>query len=180
MFVNCNGYGLGDRDDGTPVCDVELPAWAKTPEDFVRINRMVRDPSRLTLAQIFSQVKQNVSSNYDWFWAPDETRMMFAWTDLLALQCYDNKTTRTRFSSPLVKSIFYWTKTSQSIIFRMNSFICFSFRIFINIQTISCKITKRLIYTEWQPQTPSKATLKTAKWLNDESAPSKHSMCSIW
>ncbi|XP_062872343.1 neurobeachin isoform X2 [Trichomycterus rosablanca] len=40
MFVNNNGYGLGDRDDGTPVCDVELPAWAKTPEDFVRINRM--------------------------------------------------------------------------------------------------------------------------------------------
>lgn len=49
MFVNNNGYGLGDRDDGTPVCDVELPAWAKTPEDFVRINRMVRDPSRLRL-----------------------------------------------------------------------------------------------------------------------------------
>lgn len=24
------------------VCDVDLPAWAKTPEDFVRINRMVR------------------------------------------------------------------------------------------------------------------------------------------
>lgn len=63
--MNNNGYGLGDRDDGTPVCDVELPAWAKTPEDFVRINRMVRDPSRLTLAQIFSQVEQNVSSNYD-------------------------------------------------------------------------------------------------------------------
>uniref|UniRef100_A0AAR2KXF5 Neurobeachin n=1 Tax=Pygocentrus nattereri TaxID=42514 RepID=A0AAR2KXF5_PYGNA len=40
MFVNSNGYCLGDRDDGTPVCDVELPAWAKTPEDFVRINRM--------------------------------------------------------------------------------------------------------------------------------------------
>ncbi|XP_076833149.1 neurobeachin-like isoform X3 [Brachyhypopomus gauderio] len=40
MFVNSNGYCLGDRDDGTSVCDVELPAWAKTPEDFVRINRM--------------------------------------------------------------------------------------------------------------------------------------------
>lgn len=49
MFVNSNGYGLGDRDDGAPVCDVELPAWAKTPEDFVRINRMVRNPSRLRL-----------------------------------------------------------------------------------------------------------------------------------
>lgn len=43
MFVNSNEYELGVRDDGVPVCDVELPAWAKKPEDFVRINRMVRD-----------------------------------------------------------------------------------------------------------------------------------------
>lgn len=42
MFINSNGYCMGDRDDGVPVCDVELPAWAKKPEDFVRINRMVR------------------------------------------------------------------------------------------------------------------------------------------
>lgn len=41
MFVNSNGYDLGLREDHTPVCDVELPAWAKKPEDFVRINRMV-------------------------------------------------------------------------------------------------------------------------------------------
>lgn len=41
MFVNSNGYGLGTRDDRMAVCDVELPAWAKKPEDFVRINRMV-------------------------------------------------------------------------------------------------------------------------------------------
>uniref|UniRef100_A0AAR2L973 Neurobeachin n=1 Tax=Pygocentrus nattereri TaxID=42514 RepID=A0AAR2L973_PYGNA len=40
MFVNSNGYDLGVREDRTPVCDVELPAWAKKPEDFVRINRM--------------------------------------------------------------------------------------------------------------------------------------------
>ncbi|XP_065136867.1 neurobeachin [Paramisgurnus dabryanus] len=40
MFVNSNGYCMGDRDDGVPVCGVELPAWAKKPEDFVRINRM--------------------------------------------------------------------------------------------------------------------------------------------
>ncbi|KAG7224561.1 hypothetical protein INR49_011313 [Caranx melampygus] len=40
MFVNSNEYELGARDDGVPVCDVELPAWAKKPEDFVRINRM--------------------------------------------------------------------------------------------------------------------------------------------
>ncbi|XP_053728334.1 neurobeachin isoform X1 [Synchiropus splendidus] len=40
MLVNSNGYHLGMREDRTLVCDVDLPAWAKTPEDFVRINRM--------------------------------------------------------------------------------------------------------------------------------------------
>ncbi|XP_053298023.1 neurobeachin [Pleuronectes platessa] len=40
LFVNSNEYELGMREDGVPVCDVELPAWAKKPEDFVRINRM--------------------------------------------------------------------------------------------------------------------------------------------
>ncbi|KAJ3589733.1 hypothetical protein NHX12_010576, partial [Muraenolepis orangiensis] len=40
MFVNSNEYELGARDDGMMVCDVELPIWAKKPEDFVRINRM--------------------------------------------------------------------------------------------------------------------------------------------
>ncbi|KAG7248018.1 hypothetical protein CRUP_009759, partial [Coryphaenoides rupestris] len=40
MFVNSNEYELGVRDDGVPVCDVELPVWSKKPEDFVRINRM--------------------------------------------------------------------------------------------------------------------------------------------
>ncbi|XP_026797572.3 neurobeachin a isoform X10 [Pangasianodon hypophthalmus] len=40
MFVNSNGYDLGLREDHSPVSDVELPAWAKKPEDFVRINRM--------------------------------------------------------------------------------------------------------------------------------------------
>ncbi|XP_063762464.1 neurobeachin [Eleginops maclovinus] len=40
MFVNSNGYHLGMREDRTMVCDVELPAWAKKPEDLVRINRM--------------------------------------------------------------------------------------------------------------------------------------------
>lgn len=42
MFVNSNGFDLGVREDRTPVSDVELPVWAKKPEDFVRINRMVR------------------------------------------------------------------------------------------------------------------------------------------
>ncbi|XP_006879701.1 PREDICTED: neurobeachin [Elephantulus edwardii] len=40
MFVNNNGYNLGVREDETVVNDVELPPWAKKPEDFVRINRM--------------------------------------------------------------------------------------------------------------------------------------------
>ncbi|XP_028429095.1 neurobeachin isoform X3 [Perca flavescens] len=40
MFVNSNGYHLGMREDRTMVCDVDLPAWAKKPEDLVRINRM--------------------------------------------------------------------------------------------------------------------------------------------
>ncbi|XP_062910400.1 neurobeachin a isoform X3 [Mobula hypostoma] len=40
MFVNSNNYNLGIREDGAVVSDVELPLWAKKPEDFVRINRM--------------------------------------------------------------------------------------------------------------------------------------------
>ncbi|KAM7111232.1 neurobeachin isoform 1-T1 [Molossus nigricans] len=40
MFVNSNGYNLGVRDDDVVVNDVDLPPWAKKPEDFVRINRM--------------------------------------------------------------------------------------------------------------------------------------------
>ncbi|GAA6094811.1 neurobeachin isoform X1 [Tachysurus ichikawai] len=62
MFVNNNGYGLGDRDDGTPVCDVELPAWAKTPEDFVRINRMTHDDHLLLRCQ-----KRNSGCNPEYF-----------------------------------------------------------------------------------------------------------------
>lgn len=41
MFVNSNNYNLGVMDDGTVVSDVELPPWAKTPEEFVRTNRLV-------------------------------------------------------------------------------------------------------------------------------------------
>ncbi|KAJ8403599.1 hypothetical protein AAFF_G00349250 [Aldrovandia affinis] len=40
MFVNSNNYNLGVMEDGTVVSDVELPPWAKTPEEFVRINRL--------------------------------------------------------------------------------------------------------------------------------------------
>lgn len=41
--MNSSGYDLGMREDRLAVCDVDLPTWAKKPEDFVRINRMVRD-----------------------------------------------------------------------------------------------------------------------------------------
>ncbi|XP_069386036.1 lipopolysaccharide-responsive and beige-like anchor protein isoform X2 [Paralichthys olivaceus] len=40
MFVNSNQYNLGVMEDGSVVSDVELPPWAKSPEEFVRINRL--------------------------------------------------------------------------------------------------------------------------------------------
>ncbi|XP_029733330.1 neurobeachin isoform X16 [Aedes albopictus] len=40
MFYNSSDYRLGQREDGNLVSDIELPPWAKTPEEFVRINRM--------------------------------------------------------------------------------------------------------------------------------------------
>ncbi|XP_033238932.1 neurobeachin isoform X19 [Drosophila pseudoobscura] len=40
MFYNASGYRLGHREDGALVDDIELPPWAKSPEEFVRINRM--------------------------------------------------------------------------------------------------------------------------------------------
>ncbi|XP_031416111.1 lipopolysaccharide-responsive and beige-like anchor protein isoform X3 [Clupea harengus] len=40
MFVNSNNYNLGVMDEGSAVSDVELPPWAKDPEEFVRINRL--------------------------------------------------------------------------------------------------------------------------------------------
>lgn len=39
MFYNSNNYDLGKREDGNKVCDVMLPPWAKTPEEFVLIHR---------------------------------------------------------------------------------------------------------------------------------------------
>lgn len=42
MLVNENSYQLGQQEDGTSVGNVELPPWASSPEQFVRINRMVR------------------------------------------------------------------------------------------------------------------------------------------
>ncbi|CAH1159867.1 unnamed protein product [Phaedon cochleariae] len=40
MFVNANRYRLGLTEEGKPIGDVELPPWASSPEEFVRINRM--------------------------------------------------------------------------------------------------------------------------------------------
>ncbi|CAN9510262.1 unnamed protein product [Ophioblennius macclurei] len=40
MFVNANSYNLGVMEDGSVVSDVDLPPWAKSPEEFVRINRL--------------------------------------------------------------------------------------------------------------------------------------------
>ncbi|XP_073999314.1 A kinase anchor protein rugose isoform X3 [Rhodnius prolixus] len=40
MLTNANQYKLGQQEDGTCVGNVELPPWASTPEEFIRINRM--------------------------------------------------------------------------------------------------------------------------------------------
>ena len=40
MFINANKYNLGKTEEGLVVEDVQLPPWAKSAEDFVRINRM--------------------------------------------------------------------------------------------------------------------------------------------
>lgn len=45
MLVNSNRYRLGRQEDGSAVGDVELPPWASSPEEFIRINRMVRELS---------------------------------------------------------------------------------------------------------------------------------------
>ena len=44
MFINQNRFKFGKQEDGTEVADVEMPPWAKNPDDFVRINRMVSTP----------------------------------------------------------------------------------------------------------------------------------------
>lgn len=44
MFINQNRYKFGKQEDGGEVGDVEMPPWAKNPDDFVRINRMVKHP----------------------------------------------------------------------------------------------------------------------------------------
>ena len=51
MFMNSNSYKMDETEENKLVSDVELPPWAKSAEDFVRINRMVtnicaRHPNR--------------------------------------------------------------------------------------------------------------------------------------
>ncbi|XP_078683647.1 neurobeachin-like isoform X11 [Branchiostoma floridae x Branchiostoma belcheri] len=40
MLMNMNGYNMGTMEDSRPVDHVVLPAWARTPEEFIRLNRM--------------------------------------------------------------------------------------------------------------------------------------------
>ncbi|XP_018398610.1 PREDICTED: neurobeachin [Cyphomyrmex costatus] len=40
ILVNSNHYRLGRQEDGSSVGDVELPPWASSAEEFIRINRM--------------------------------------------------------------------------------------------------------------------------------------------
>ncbi|KAA0704104.1 Neurobeachin Lysosomal-trafficking regulator 2 [Triplophysa tibetana] len=56
MFVNSSGYDLGMREDRLAVCDVDLPTWAKKPEDFVRINRMTMESQIQQFGQAPSQL----------------------------------------------------------------------------------------------------------------------------
>lgn len=39
LFLNSNRFKLGTREDGHIVDNVELPPWASSPEEFVRVNR---------------------------------------------------------------------------------------------------------------------------------------------
>jgi hypothetical protein len=39
FLVNVNNFNFGRVQDGQKVDDVELPPWAKSAEDFIRINR---------------------------------------------------------------------------------------------------------------------------------------------
>ena len=41
MFVNANKYKMGESEDSGNIDSVVLPPWAASPEEFIRINRMV-------------------------------------------------------------------------------------------------------------------------------------------
>lgn len=67
MFVNANSYNLGVMEDGTVVSDVELPPWAKSPEEFVRINRQVRNVDRHSQMHIHTHRKVLISKRVTTF-----------------------------------------------------------------------------------------------------------------
>eukprot|EP01038_Epipyxis_sp_PR26KG_P005336 gene5336-7405_t len=48
MFRNINRFNLGQTQDGERIDDVELPLWAKSAEDFVRINREALESDYVT------------------------------------------------------------------------------------------------------------------------------------
>ncbi|KAI4900882.1 hypothetical protein NFI96_019643 [Prochilodus magdalenae] len=58
MFLNSNNYNLGVMDDGTVVSDVELPPWAKSPEEFIRINRLLMVQFSHAAGKIKTQIKK--------------------------------------------------------------------------------------------------------------------------
>jgi hypothetical protein len=49
FLVNSNNFDLGTKQNGQPIGDVILPPWARTPEEFIRINREVLPPVRVYL-----------------------------------------------------------------------------------------------------------------------------------
>lgn len=42
LLVNANQYQMGQTEDNVTVSDVILPRWASSPEEFIRVHRMVR------------------------------------------------------------------------------------------------------------------------------------------
>lgn len=75
MFVNSNAYNFGVRDDSNVVNDIDLPPWAKNPEDFVRINRMVSD------FYIFFRINFHILIfNFISLW-------LYEFTEVYSLQC---------------------------------------------------------------------------------------------
>uniref|UniRef100_A0A8C9YSN1 LPS responsive beige-like anchor protein n=1 Tax=Sander lucioperca TaxID=283035 RepID=A0A8C9YSN1_SANLU len=51
MFINANSYNLGVMEGNTVVSNVELPPWAKSPEEFVRINRLAVESQIMSFGQ---------------------------------------------------------------------------------------------------------------------------------
>lgn len=54
--MNSNRYRLGRQEDGSVVGDVELPPWASSPEEFIRINRMVRSRNSIQFKCIYFKI----------------------------------------------------------------------------------------------------------------------------